>query len=78
MFVLVTGVIFFALRQSTQVFNQVDGNFDALAQLRRASSWVPADVEKIKPGNFATKRVTTGGGGHGNAIWMLSAEILVL
>ena len=74
LFVLITGVIFFALKQGTQVFNQVDGNFNALTQLRRASSWVPEDLRRANPATFDTKRVTTGGGGHGNAIWMLSSE----
>ena len=72
-FILVSGVIFFALGQSTQIFAQVDGNFDALTQLRRASSWVPKDLQRTDPATFDTKRVTTGGGGHGNAIWMLTA-----
>ena len=74
LFVLITGVIFFALKQGTQVFNQVDGNFDALSQLRRASSWVPEDLRRANSATFDTKRVTTGGGGHGHAIWMLSSE----
>lgn len=73
-FMLMTGVIFFALRQSTQVFNQVDGNFDALTQLRRASSWLSKDLRRASPTTYESKRVSTGGGGHGNAIWMLSSE----
>jgi hypothetical protein len=72
-FLIVSGVIVFALRQSTQVFNRVSGNFDALSQLRRVSSGPPKDLQRSKLGAFATKRVTTGSGGHGNALWMLSA-----
>lgn len=65
--------MFIALRRSTQGFNTVQGNYDALAQLRRVHSWVPQDLEGATPGGFATTRVTTGSGGHGSAVWMLSA-----
>ncbi len=68
-FVLISSIMFIAMKQSTAGLNTVQGNYDALAQLRRASSWVPKDVEAANFGELATMRVP----GGGSAIWMLSA-----